>query len=342
MNNDLAEVKKNTDILVIVGKDKLEKVSSCGGIEYAGACPFCGGEDRFRVQPKHPDGGRWYCRGCGDNKWHDVVDFVMRRDNIQFKEALELLMPEKHSMVNAVPVITQQETRTTVDRKLWATAAKQFTEECKDDLFADIGHDALEYLHGRGLTNATLHRFYIGYNDLEGYGSPREWGLPTGNKILLPRGITIPCADTAGFHYIKVRCNSGDPKYKMLKGSRGWLYGAPSYRLAAIGFLFESELDVLLAWQSQLVLGYASIPAGQNINKEWQQFFGGIEDVIVAYDNDGPGQEAADKLCKQSTHFYKANPLPSGKDLTEYRQGGGDVFGYLYDQLSLIRCSDGP
>ena len=55
-------VKERLDLLELIGRDaRLRKVASTRGGEYAGPCPFCGGRDRFRVQPRR---GRWWCRGC--------------------------------------------------------------------------------------------------------------------------------------------------------------------------------------------------------------------------------------------------------------------------------------
>ena len=73
---DLAAAKQ-VDIIELLGNWPLRRVASTGGGEL-GPCPFCGGFDRFSVQPNHPEGGRWYCRQCGENKWHDTIDFVMR------------------------------------------------------------------------------------------------------------------------------------------------------------------------------------------------------------------------------------------------------------------------
>ena len=89
---DAKTVKAETNILVVMaGSVTLKRIANTEGGEWCGPCPFCGGEDRFRVQPHHNKGGRWYCRGCGDESWHDVFDFIQRRDGIEFKEALNLL-----------------------------------------------------------------------------------------------------------------------------------------------------------------------------------------------------------------------------------------------------------
>ena len=58
---DTGAIKQRADLLGLIGADtRLKKVASTGGGGYAGACPFCGGRDRFRVQPEQ---GRWWCRG---------------------------------------------------------------------------------------------------------------------------------------------------------------------------------------------------------------------------------------------------------------------------------------
>ena len=48
------------DIMALIGGDTpLRKTASTHGGEWCGPCPFCGGRDRFRVQPIR---GRWWCR----------------------------------------------------------------------------------------------------------------------------------------------------------------------------------------------------------------------------------------------------------------------------------------
>src|SRR5205807_191367 len=50
---DAAAVKARVDLLALLGADtRLRKVATTAGGEYAGACPFCGGRARLRVQPE--------------------------------------------------------------------------------------------------------------------------------------------------------------------------------------------------------------------------------------------------------------------------------------------------
>src|SRR2546430_13712324 len=87
---DTWAIKQRTGLLGLIGADtRLKKVASTGGGEYAGPCPFCGGRDRFRVQPEK---GRWWCRGCsGGPRWQDAIGYVRRREGLGFAEACERL-----------------------------------------------------------------------------------------------------------------------------------------------------------------------------------------------------------------------------------------------------------
>src|SRR5919202_2476669 len=83
---DTGAIKQRTDLLGLIGADtRLKKVAMTAGGEYAGPCPFCGGHDRFRVQPAR---GRWWCRGCSDGRrWQDAIGYVRQREGVGFAEA---------------------------------------------------------------------------------------------------------------------------------------------------------------------------------------------------------------------------------------------------------------
>ena len=335
-------IKKITDILQVIGTDtNLKKVAATEGGEYAGPCPFCHGTDRFSVQPNHHNGGRWFCRHCGGDKWHSVIDYVMRRDGIEFVDAMKKLSGNVESINVIAP---GKDDNLELNRKKWQIAAYRFFVDSVGYLWKPEGKEARDYLHSRGLNDETLMKWVIGYYPWDGYGNADEWGLPSGEKMKLNRGIVITCFDqdhgVGDIKYIKIRCENGDPKYKMLRGSKQWLFGGFTYASADIAFIFESELDVLLAWQSGLVLGYASKPTSWKLNDDYFMYFQHINDLIVAFDNDNAGEIAADKLSSRNSRFHKAAPLPNGtKDLTEYYQSTGntnDVFYWLYEQLDLI------
>lgn len=319
----------------------LRKASNTNGGEYCGGCPFCGGRDRFRLQPLH-DGGVWYCRGCGGDRWHDAIDYMMFRDNLDFKGAVNALAPGGSitSMVRKPMEDIPQEEDSVVDRVQWTAAAGQFLEDSQELLFGSQGKPAMDYLVSRGLDPDTIRQFDIGYNLEEGWGDPSEWGLAPGEKIYIPRGIVIGCQEQSGLHYLKIRRSKGDPKYLYLKGSQIWPYGLWTTIGVSTAMLFESELDCALAYATGFIgVAYCSLPAGQSIIKpEYDQFFENIDEIIVALDCDGPGKKAAERY-RGLEGFILANDLPNlCKDLGEYYKVAGidAVFEWLYTQVGLI------
>jgi DNA primase len=334
------DVKLNAQLLSVVSLDTtLKKVASTQGGEWAGPCPFCGGEDRFRYQEaaawgKKPTGERWMCRRCSP-KWGDVIGYVQKLNNVDFQSALELLADMFAINHRDTP---HPQKKTEIDRAQWLSAARVFIEECVHRLWSAEGAKALAYLHRRGLDDFILRQNLIGFCPKAGSGDPEVWGLPYDEKIYIPRGIVIPCHDKAGLHYIKVRQSQGEPRYLIMKGGEMWIYGLNTFEDAAQAFLFESELDSLLAFSSGLIgLGHGSLPAGQNIREEYLPFLESIDEVIVAYDNDEPGQKSAAKLCKLPG-FRQAAPYPAGKDLTEYYWQCGsldDVCRWLCGQAGI-------
>jgi DNA primase len=261
----------------------------------------------------------------------------MLREDIGFTEALAYLAGGNcYQQGKTEPKVLQPK----VNREIWVNTARQFESECAEALWLDpAAAPAREYLYGRGLSELCLHAYSIGYHSKDRWGIPQAWGMDPADQIWLPRGITIPCHSDDNLEYIKIRCSSGPNKYQLISGSHGYLFGASSFHAASTAFLFESELDAMLAWQSGLTLGYGSLPAGWPLKDEYFKYFKGLEDLIVAYDQDDIGQLAADKLCLLSRNLHKAGPLPFGKDLTEYYQHTGnldDVLKWLLSQLDLI------
>ena len=61
----------------------LTKAATSNGGEFAGACPACGGVDRFRVWPEEK-GGRFWCRQCG--KKGDAIQYLRDFRGMSFAE----------------------------------------------------------------------------------------------------------------------------------------------------------------------------------------------------------------------------------------------------------------
>jgi hypothetical protein len=250
-------------------------------------------------------------------------------ENLTFPESIERV-----KSMSGIAIKPPEPVRDEIDRDTWQQAARNFINECFENLKKpDI---SMEWLYHRGLTDKTLEFWHIGINKETKFIPAEKWGM-TGKDICIPAGVVIPChSDT--IKYIKIRklpCREGVNKYHILRGSHGFLYGGNSCQDALSAFLHESELDALLGWQHLPGAGHISIPAGQPMKDEYLPLLKNVEDIVICYDADQPGQEAAEKLSKLK-NFHIADPFPVGKDLTEYSQAGGNALDYLYCQLAKI------
>lgn len=57
---------------------------------HVGPCPFCGGRDRFQLKTVGAI-TKWYCRGCGLDRYHDAIDYMQRRHQVDFVEACRMM-----------------------------------------------------------------------------------------------------------------------------------------------------------------------------------------------------------------------------------------------------------
>jgi hypothetical protein len=181
--------QSSIDLIQLIG-GKLKRVARTQGGEYAGACPFCGGRDRFRVWP---DRGRWWCRVC--ERHGDALSFVQQREGFGFGEALHYLGLQGNeptwSPAPREPVLPEAVEPPPHE---WQQAALAFAEQAQAALWGDYDRP-LTWLRGRGFTDATIAAAQIGYQPRDEWVSRAAWGLePDGDKqnIWLPRGIVIP------------------------------------------------------------------------------------------------------------------------------------------------------
>lgn len=84
---DTEKLCREFDLLTQAQHDTSLKKS---GDYWIGACPFCGGRDRFQIKQK--DGvTKFVCRVCLPDKYHDAIEYVMKRNNVDFMDACRLM-----------------------------------------------------------------------------------------------------------------------------------------------------------------------------------------------------------------------------------------------------------
>src|SRR6187397_1217528 len=138
-----AEVKSKLSVVDVVGETVSLKKA---GTTYKGLCPFHGEKTpSFVVTPTRES---WHCFGCGLGG--DIFSFVMQRDGVAFPEALRTLAGKAGVEIDER---TQREDAHKARLRTVLDSAIAFYHAVLTNSVA--GKTALEYLHGRGFTDAT-------------------------------------------------------------------------------------------------------------------------------------------------------------------------------------------
>ncbi len=244
-------INQTVEIIPLLGYE----LKKAGGY-HVGACPFCGGSDRFTV--KHTrDGDRCHCRQCWDGKYHTVIDYIMRRDNVPFKAAMQTLggdaMKRAPQKIKATFPTSKPITLPAAE---WQASAWREVDAAGEAL--NTSESARAFLLTRSLSVSTWEAWQLGFMFV--YDPIAKRKRPA---------IAIPWTDwdAAGevIAAVKYRFMDSDPNPKALRYSckTGSMFDVPFGLWAALpeyhhSVLFvEGELNCLSAWQC--------VPAGVSV-----------------------------------------------------------------------------
>ncbi|HEU0117149.1 MAG TPA: DNA primase [Alphaproteobacteria bacterium] len=148
----LEELRNRLPLSEIIGKRvKLTRA----GREFKGCCPFHNEKTpSFYV---NDDKQFFHCFGCGAHG--DIIGFTMRHDRLSFPEAVESLCGQAGMQV---PRDTPMDREKFDREKGLYQLLEQATAFFEEQLFKPAGKEALNYLHGRGLTDEAIRRFRLG------------------------------------------------------------------------------------------------------------------------------------------------------------------------------------
>lgn len=127
-----------TDLLALVEQDGFQtaRISTSRGGQYNGPCPWCAGEDRFRVQPHHGPYGWFACSQCG--RMGTAIDYLMEKRGLSKREALLTVgwKPKDGSVpYPAMPASALDERpQWEAPFERWQEAAKEFACSCQETM----------------------------------------------------------------------------------------------------------------------------------------------------------------------------------------------------------------
>jgi DNA primase len=150
----LDELRARLSLSEVIGRKVSLKRKS--GAEYAGLCPFHNEKTpSFTVNDKK---GFFYCFGCHEKG--DAVGFVMKTEGLSFPEAVEKLAREVNLPVpRSTPVERERAERVSTLQQVVEEAARWFQKQLR----LPVGRQGLDYLRGRGLEDATIDDFRLGF-----------------------------------------------------------------------------------------------------------------------------------------------------------------------------------
>ena len=350
----IEEIRVKNDIVsVISGYVRMQKKGS----NYFGLCPFHNEKSpSFSVSPGKQ---MYYCFGCGAGG--NVITFVMEYENLTFQESVKMLadragvnLPELEYNEEA----RQKESRRAKLLEINKEAAKYYYYMLR----SPRGRTGYQYLAGRQLSEETMKKFGLGYAD--GAGSDLTAYLRSkgfADELINESGLTgfdekrgvhdkfwnrvmFPIQDSnhrvIGFGGRVM----GDAKPKYLNSpetmifdkSRN-LYGLNFARTSRKGniILCEGYMDVIAMHQAGFTQAVASL--GTAFTTGQASLLGRYtEDVLLAYDSDGAGVNAAMRaigILKESGLRGKVIDMQPYKDPDEFvKNMGADAFQERIDQ----------
>ena len=346
----LQELRDSNEIVSVI-ENYVELKRS--GSTYSCRCPFH--SERTPSFHVYPNTQSYYCFGCGAGG--DVITFIRSIENLDYIEAVRFLaqraglaMPEDRNDESA----RKRQRLYEMNRE----AGKFFHRQ----LFAPEGRDGWNYISGRQLTEHTIRHFGIGYavNDYHKlHYYMRNLGFTEDELIegsLLVRNnnrvydkfvnrVMFPIFDTRGnIIAFGGRALAADAPAKYLNSSETYVFQKRD-NLFALNYAKNSKADYFILCEGYMDVismhqaGFDSAVAtlGTAITATQARLIGrmGKSEVILSYDNDGPGQKAASRginLLSEAGVKARVLQMSGAKDPDEYiKKYGAEAFSHLIE-----------
>jgi len=329
------EVKQKTDIVGIVGQYVALKKA---GRNLVGLCPFHSERNpSFFVYPEQQS---WHCFGC--NTGGDVFSFLMKKEGLDFGEALRLLADRAGVVLPSRPGRDEAKEEQESIYKINGAAAQYFHDQL---LNSPEAAETRRYVQSRGFTDKTVTEFQIGYSSnqweglkkyLQEHGHTQEEMVKAGliveaesgrtydrfrNKLMFPimdiKGRIIGFGARVLDESLPKYINSPQtPAFDKSRSLYGINLAAASIRQQDTAVIVEGYVDVITAHQN----GFNNVVASMGTSVTEAQV-GSLKrltrNLILALDADAAGEEAMLRGVSYENLLeseIRVVILPQGKD----------------------------
>ena len=338
MKTDIVEqIKDRLDIVEFI-RQYVPSLKRAGKT-YKACCPFH--QEKTPSFTCSSEKGLFYCFGCQEGG--DIVGFLMKIENLSFREAVERLADLAGIDYQPTQTLTREEQHRQNVRKVLDFARQHYHK----NFMSRMGDLARAYVKNRQLTKETCEHFELGLSAAQGVLTnaakqagyteqdlkeaglciQSQYGLKEyfRNRLMFP--IWNQRGDTVGFGGRIL--GEGDPKYlnspeTILFTKSHVLYGlnfaGPAIRKAGRAVLLEGYMDVIGCHQAGVE--YTVAPLGTSLTNEHAKLLKRYtQNVIVLFDPDEAGLKAALRgalILTEEGLFVKVASLPDGLDPDEY------------------------
>lgn len=336
----LDELRSRLTLSEIVGRKVVLRRKP--GAEYTGLCPFHNEKTpSFTVNDRK---AFFHCFGCGEHG--DAVGFVMKTENLSFPEAVEKLAREVGLPVpRATPAERERAERVATLHEVVEQAARLFHKQLR----LPVGRQGLDYLRGRGLGEATIDDFRLGFAPdtrdgltgvLQREGIPLDKLVEAGLAIQPDDGrpaydrfrgrVMFPIADRRGriIAFGGRVMGPGEPKYLNSPETPLFHKGANLYCLDRARLAAGKDEPVIVAEGYMDVIALhgagftgAVAPLGTALTEsQLGELWKLADEPYLCFDGDNAGRRAAGRAAERALPLLRAGKslrflaLPAGED----------------------------
>jgi len=328
------EINATFDLVSYVSSIESLKKS---GAYFIGACPICGGRDRFQIK-RTATGDIWTCRKCQSDKYHSVIDFLMTYHKESFKEALkraggEVQQPRRE-LGNGKPVQAPAPVQVLPDQA-WQAAAWKMIDEANTRLVSlEEGGAGRRYLMTRGISKGTVFMNLLGFAVI---GKRPAIVLPW-----LDVGETVTAIK---YRYIdQIAQGDRGKRFSMMPGSMPFLFGCQHILDSDKTLLFvEGELNAVSVLQT-LPRGVSVVSAGSEGNGNaalLRALAKHYSRVVIWTDDPAKGKTIREKMNRPEARLLKSPLIDDVKYDANQMLQTGLLMDFISAELSTV-CQGVP